>query len=296
MSVQVTQWSAARWEALGGRVRTYVRETYIRDHVAPLLTAKSDGAVKLDLVLRGLAALPGENPSSPGSLPEEVSWNDLHDLVRDTNFYGASEVKLKRKWTSDKLAVLEHRRLIRREPVGGTRPRICVLRDDGSGAPFDVPDGQGNNSYAVVFGRLIEYGWFAQWGGPEVAAFLAAITAERYARTDADMARAFNLEDRTLGGGAWFRSLAWFSSGDRPGHHVKYPFSARTLRRGFATLAKEGVIGKEWIALDPRRGTPFPNGPRVLYWNHFDDLRRGAAHLAPYRGSTDAATRSRFAR
>lgn len=265
----------AEWRSLGGRYRIRIRETHVRDHLAPLLTSRADGAVKLDLVLRGLARSSGEG-APQGLVPEVIRWQQLHDLVREGDFYGADLV-LKRKWVSDKLARLEQMGLIRRESVPGARPRIIVLRDDGTGEPFDDPQGKGSDSYVTVLGTLVAFGRLSRWGAPQVAAYLAAMVAERFARADPGFASVAELERVPLGGGLWYRPLSWFVDEEsrRPASHVRIPFSTRTLKRGIHELKSEGLMWTKRIRQDPRTGRPFVEGPRVLYRNGFDYARPG---------------------
>lgn len=268
MSLQ--QASRNAWSDVGGRYLIRLRETHLRDHIAPLLSGGAAGAAKLDIVLRGLAAYGGERP---GVVPPEVSWSALHDLVRDPDFYG-EDMALKRDWIGDKLSRLEQLGLITRTPGQHGRPTITVLRDDASGQHFDDPDGQPGNSYVTVLGTVIGFGRLRHWGAPEVAAFLASMIAERYARSEPGLSF---LQDRPFGGGLWYRPLWWFADreGLRPEGHVRVPFSGRTLRRGLASLKQEGLIDTERIGTDPRTGRPFAGGPRVLYHNGFDDVRPG---------------------
>ena len=56
-------------------------------------------------------------------------------------------------------------KLVRREPRPGKRPRLVVLRDDGSGQPFDDPDGSPGNTYVRILGSVIASGALASWGG-----------------------------------------------------------------------------------------------------------------------------------
>ena len=263
---------AGDYYAAGGRYRIRIREVHVRDRLAPLLAGSAHGAAKLDLVLRGLAALPdGDRP--PGQIDPSLSWEDLHDLVR-APLYG-NEVILKRKWVTDKLARLQALHLVRRVPSPGRRPDLIVLRDDGSRKPLDDPSGGGDDSYVTVLGTLVEFDWLRIWRSPEVTAYLAAMTAERYARADPVFAAAARLNARPIGGGLWYRPLRWFADprSERPPDHVRYPFSERTLKRGFAALRRAGLVTTEWLREDPRTDRPFRGGPRPLYWNGFHDLR-----------------------
>jgi hypothetical protein len=261
-----------------GRRRFRLRETHVRDHLGPLLNSSASGTVKLDLVLRGLAA--DSDGETPGLISADISWDYLHDLVRPASFYGNTATPLKRNWVGTKLAQLEERDLIHRARVPGSRSRLVVLRDDGSGLPFDDPGADRSTSYVTILGDIITFGWLPGWGTPELTAYLAAMIAERYARADqlfigSDIAKKDELPNSPVGSGPWFRPLTWFADEDqqRPPDHIRMPFSERTLRRGFKLLSQDGLIQMERIRSDPRTGNTFPKGPRVLHHNGFHDLR-----------------------
>ncbi len=254
---------------LGGRGRLRVRETYVRDSFAPLLSARASGVAKADLVLRGLASVEAE-----GLLDPTISWEEIHDLVRPRDFYG-DDRKLKRNWLGEKLERLEHERLLVRSKAPGGRTRLRVLRDDGSCLPLDDP-GEAGDSYVTVLGNLFHYGRIAPWGSSEISAYFASMIAERY--TTSASATAFLNNDRPLGGGMWFRELQWFSDpfGQRPPDHVRVPFTVRTLRRGFVSLRSENLVARLRIYRDPRTGKPFKQTQgRLIYLNGFADLRPG---------------------
>jgi hypothetical protein len=126
----------------------------------------------------------------------------------------------------------------------------------------------------------MEFDHIGGWGVPEIAAYLAAMNAERHSRADAQLSAALDLDELRFGGGRWYRPMSWFSDpgGPRPEWHVRYPFADRTLRRGFWRFGRSGLVLAEWITHDPRDGHQFPNGRRVLYHNGFDDLRSTVAH------------------
>jgi hypothetical protein len=261
--------------AVRGRIR--LRETHVRDHLAPLVSRGAAGALKLDLLLRGLAALPPEGDESSrqaGVVPESWSWEALHDAVRGGQFLETDGI-LKRKWTNGKLSQLERLGVLRREIRPGRRSGLVVPRDDGSGLPFDDP-GASASPYVTVLGTVFSSGRAVGWGAPQLAAYLAAMIAERYARSDPLFQRL--QEDLRFGGGMWFRPLRWFAdeAETRPESHVRIPFSERTLRRGVRLLRAEGVLGTRRIGHDPRTAEPFAGEiTRVLYFNGFDDLRPG---------------------
>jgi hypothetical protein len=77
-----------------------IRESYVRDWLAPALSARAEGVAKLDLALRAIASA-GPEPVT-GVISPDISWEQLHDLVRRGDFYGDSRT-LKRNWVSDKL-------------------------------------------------------------------------------------------------------------------------------------------------------------------------------------------------
>lgn len=254
--------------AMGGRGRLRVRETYLRDFVAPLLNSGAPGVVKVDLALRCLAVRDGE----PGLVPREISWDAIHDLCRPVAYYGRA-TKLKRQWVSDKLERLVGLGLVSRTLEPGSRSRLVVLRDDGSGRAADDPGADGG-SYVSFLGDAFEYDRMSGWGSPQIAAFFAAMVAERYARSDSQLD--WIQDGRPLGGGVWFRPLEWFEdkAGLRPPHHVRIGFSARTLRRGIQDLRSEGLIASMRVREDPRTGLAFKSQHgRYVYFNYFNDFR-----------------------
>ena len=253
---------------MGGHGRLRVRETYLRDQVAPLLNGNAAGVVKVDLALRSLAS----RDDAPGLVSPKITYDAIHDLCRPESFYGQA-TKLKRQWVSEKLERLVALGLLDRTIVPGKRPRLIVLRDDGTGRPFDDP-GESADSYASFFGDAFEFERVAHWGSPELAAFFAAMIAERYARADPKMH--WLQETRSTGDGVWFRPLDWFedSAGRRPSEHVRIPFSVRTLRRGLTSLRRQGLISSLRTQIDPRTGSPLRTRyGRVLYFNGFGDMR-----------------------
>lgn len=264
------------WFEAGGRGRVRVRETHVRDHLAPLLSRGADGVVKLDFALRGLAVLSG-GASEPGEVPTNVSWEQLHDLVRNPYGYRPEDGTLKRKWIGDKLDTLETMGLLTRHRLAGRRSRLIVLRDTGDHQPFDDPTGEEGDSYVTILGTLLQFGRLADWRSPQLVAYIAAMVAERYARSDKMFAKAVDMDSRPLGEGLWYRPYGWFADkeGVRPDNHVRIPFSERTLRRGLRELQREKLVGISKIRGDPRTGKPLTGQwPRALYHNHFADLRR----------------------
>jgi hypothetical protein len=278
--------------AAGGRARLRVRETYLRDVTAPLLSRGAAGAVKLDLVLRSLGF---SDPNCRGLVPESLSWEQLHDWCRPVENFAETDGALKRKWVSDKLETLESLGCLIRTPRPGTRPRIVMLSDAMNGAALDDPGeavgadddvssaattvadrhGVATDSYVTVLCEGFEYKRFTRWEGPEFAAYFSAMIAERYAR--ADPLLGWLLGSRPTGHGIWFRNLEWFGdrAGDRPAHHVRIPFSVRTLSRGYVSLRQEGLIATVRVDIDPRTGRRFKSSHgRVFYFNGFDDMRR----------------------
>jgi hypothetical protein len=251
-----------------------VREAHLRDHVAPLLNRNAVGAAKLDIVLRGVALANAREAF--GSLPPAATWEELHDLVRPRDFY-RSDTRLKRKWIGEQLLRLEGLRLLRRRSDTNSspdRPQVMILRDDGSGHSIDEPTGRFPDSYVSISGQVISSGRLATWGCPQLAAYLAAMIAERYARSDELLAALWQLKERPLGNGRWYRPVEWFAdkSKTRPPQHITVPFAARTLRRGLRLLREEGLITAERVQHDPRTGKRFEGRSRLVYTNHFERL------------------------
>jgi hypothetical protein len=207
----------------------------------------------------------------------------LHDLARVPSTLGSSEldadappdvVRLKRKWVGVQLARLEKMNLLQREHRPGRRPRILVLADDGSGRPFDDPDGKPGNRYVTIPGYVIASERLAAWGGPELGFFLAAMLAER------DAARQSADGEVPLGGGRWFRPLSWFADLQRlrPAYAVRVPLAVPTLERGLVLHERAGLVAHQHITHDPRTRKRL-QGPRNLYLNRFDALENVSSIL-----------------
>jgi hypothetical protein len=75
--------------------------------------------------------------------------------------------------------------LLKREDRPGRHPRITVLHDDGSGRPFDDPDGSPNNTYVTILGGIIASGALAEWTTAQIAFyFFAMVPSATTAATD----------------------------------------------------------------------------------------------------------------
>jgi hypothetical protein len=268
-----------------GKYRFRVREQHVADHYCELIRTASPGAIKLDLVLRGLALLPQHaGRRRTGLVLPRITYEQLHDLCRvpsrfltvvpEDEFADPIVLAKKRKWVGEQLRRLEDLKLVHRIERPGKRPAIVVLRDDGSGAEFDDPDGGRGNSYVTVFGALIASGWLRLWKTPEIAAYFAAMIADRYARNRQPRAGA------PIGGATWYQPLAWFedSGGQRPAGHVRTPFSTRTLERGFASLAESELVRITRTTRHPYGGRRFAH-PRSVYENRFHTIEETVAKL-----------------
>jgi hypothetical protein len=152
---------------------------------------------------------------------------------------------------------------------------LQTLRDDLSRAPLDDP-GPTTDSYVTVLCDAIEYGRLAAWESPQIAAYFAAMIAERYARSDRTLD--WLETTRPLGAGIWFRPMSWFKDAEanRPDGHIRIDFSERNLRRGFTALRKENLVASVRTRVDPRSGKAFNSEHgRIVYFNGFADLRPG---------------------
>lgn len=242
-----------------GKVSFRVRERYIAESVAPMIRARRVGAVKLDLILRGIALLPAHaGRSEHGHLPRHggrLNYQMLHDFCRHYACYGrqpphefednSDTLEKKRIWVREQLFELEQRHLVmRRTDSRGRRPDIVVLRDLADGEPYDDPTGKDDSGgYITVHGAVISSTNFRRWGAPEVVAYLCAMTADRFAHS-----RHKERTGETLakGSATWFRQADWFNGKNsitrRPEGHVAYPFSTMTIQRGLRKLRSEGLI------------------------------------------------------
>lgn len=266
-----------------------VRERHLAEHLVSLIASHAVGAAKLDLVLRCMALLPRDAGNRKhGLVLPRCSWELLHDLARGNEGLGAASPgvdadptravsKLKRKWVGQQLVRLEDRKLLKRESRPGKRPTLIVLRDDGSGEPFDDPDGSHGNTYITILGAVIASRTMANWGAPELAAYLAAMVAERHATS----------EPKQPGTGEWFRSLAWFADPAGfygPDSRVRVKFSEPTLERGIKKLEGAGLMSHRRILTFPGTNRRL-SGPRNLYANNFASLR--AKVESPTDGAVD---------
>lgn len=253
-----------------------IREHHVADHLVPLISSRAATTAKLDLVLRCIALSPQHaGKRVAGLVLPQCSWELLHDLSKGDQGLGAVSpgmdapqgvLKLKRKWVGQQLKRLEEMKLVRREPRPGNRPRLLVLRDDGSGEPFDDPNGSRGNTYISILGSVIGSRALASWGAPELSAYLAAMAAER-----GESRQGRHIEPGT---GRWYRPLAWFADKDGlygPSDRVRMGFSVPTLERGIASLEASKLMSHRRILRNPRTNRRL-KGPRNLYFNNFDSL------------------------
>jgi hypothetical protein len=265
-----------------------VHEQHVANHLIPLMTHRALGAAKLDLVLRGVALQEAHaGRREVGLVLPSYSWEQLHDLARVARSLGATPpdidaspevVRLKRKWVGSQLRQLEELQLVRRIEQPGKRPKLIVLRDDGTGKPLDDPDGQPGKTYVTILGSVIASGALGTWGTPALSAYLAAMVAERH-----DLEAQKRRGDRNAGEGRWFRALAWFADAD--GHYgpearVRLPFAVPTLERGFKQLQRDGLVMWQTHSFNPQTLRRL-SGPRNFYKNNFQNLETGADVLGP---------------
>jgi hypothetical protein len=275
-----------------GKGQFRIRDRHVADHLIPLMRMRRVGAVKLDLLLRGIALPSGAGARpEPGVILRRYQYEDLYDLVNGREDLGAAEpgtdaaavevVRLKRKWVREQLLRLETLNLVKRTPRPGRRPDIVVLRDTGTGEPFDDPDGSPGNVYITILGAVIASRHLARWGAPEISAYLAAMVAERYAPRDRVGGKRSRRRPQP-GSGQWFRSLRWFGDVQSygPDDRVALDFSVPTLERGLARLRKENLITWTHVTRSPRTKQRL-QGRRNFYTNMFADLERPSSKLSP---------------
>lgn len=266
-----------------GKFHFRIRERHIAETYVPLLADKKVGAVKLDLALRGIALLPAHAGRRPvGSVLPRISYEDLYGLCQiasryrlttpEDEIHDPAVLAAKRNWVGRNLAVLEEHGAVQRLDPNRGRPALLVQRDHGTGA-FDDPDGSTGNSYVTISGPVLAR-WLHVWGAPEVAAYLAASIADRYARLR---------NPGPAGGAQWFQTLDWFadSDGHRPVGHVRTPFAVRTLERGLARLRADGLVTWTQSSIRPDQPTRrFRSGRRNIYVNHFAELDQASEAAA----------------
>jgi hypothetical protein len=268
-----------------------IRRTYVATHVVRLIKAKAVGAAKVDIALRGVALLPEHAGKRPvGFVLRRIPYQAIYDLCCDPLHFGADlddpqVIDCKREWVRDQLSTLEQLGLVRRDRAGraGRRPDIIVLKDDGSGDRFDDPGSvvvkgafDRDNSYITIHGSVIRDPRFRDWGGPELAAYYCAMTAEQESPKRPPQGES--------GTGTWFRQIEWFRGKYRRDFEVVYNFGEKTLRKGFGSLADQGWLLRERTMRHD--GQRF-NRPRTIYTNRFQDSAMGAQviDLAEYMRS-----------
>jgi hypothetical protein len=277
-----------------------ISEKYVADHVAPLIEARRVDAAKLDLILRGVALLPRHAGRREVGMVlrgrSQLDYPAMHDLVRDPRRFSmvapedddddAAERDRKREWVREQLQVLEGRSLLKREDMGDGRRRIVMLCDLGTGDPYDDPGAKATRrSYLTVPGDVLAQPDFTRWGSPELAGFLCALVADRYARNAAKNAGA-PVPDP--GSATWYRQAAWFNNenGYRREGNVILPFSTSTIERGLKAMRERGYISAYRTRRDPGGGRLLH--PRMIYTNQFHLVGSGAEVI-------DITTRKRTA-
>ena len=288
-----------------GKFLFRVREAYVTGPAADLIRSRRVGALKLDLVLRGLALLPEHaGDREPGHVLRHrgrLSYQILHDLCRDPARFAldaphdieddpATREK-KRTWVREQLQELEGRQLVRRSTdPKGRRPQITVLRDRCDGEPFDDPGATATatDGYVTISGAVLSSAHFRDWGAPEVVAYLCAMTADRFAR---HRDRKHAAEAPPPGAATWFRQADWFNgknpSAPRPDGHIPYPFSTTTIQRGLRVLCDQGLITTRRTTINPQSGQRFASGPRNIYQNLFAELGQAEViDLDSYRAAS----------
>jgi hypothetical protein len=262
-----------------GKFLTRIRHVHIARHYAPLIAAKSYRAVKLDIVLRIIALSPEHaHARAPGYVLWDWHYEHLHDLVKGAPERRAQASRsdresrhLKRKWIADQLSKLQSLSLVEVTPRPGSRSQLVMLRDDGTGSPFDDPGeagGRDDDRYVTIRGSLAASGVLASWNAPELAAFLAALYAESLNERGAGRAPGAD------GTKSWWRQLAWFSDEHQhPLGRVTLPFSKSLLEDGLRAHRDSGLITTTTLAAHPTSHKPF-NSPRVHYHDHFDHFDR----------------------
>jgi len=277
-----------------------VSERYVAEQIAPLLEARRIGAAKLDLVLRGLALLPQHaGRREVGTVlraGNRLDYAAIHDLVRDPRRFSdvapedddadSVEREKKREWVREQLQVLEDRKLLKRIDMGDGRHRIVMLCDLATGAPFDDPGAKATRrSYLTIPGDLVVQQEYRNWGAPDLAGFLCALVADRYAR---NAARKAGKEVPEPGAATWYRQADWFNNknGYRPEGNIVLPFSTSTIERGLKSMRERGHILGHRTRTNPDGGRFLH--PRMVYINQFNLVGAGAEVI-------DITTRTRTA-
>jgi hypothetical protein len=265
-----------------GKFLFRIRQQLVRDSFGLLVTRGALGAVKLDLVLRGLALYEehlGNRDAPPGFVLDRYTYEQLHDLARTPTYFrgragkrtlaDADEAARKNEWVRQQLHALEELRLVRLDPPqrNNGRPRLVVLRDDASGEAFDDPGATVSENpadrYLTILGGVIAAGLLGRWDTPRLVAYICATIAEQH---DAD-GRPVN-----VGSGHWWRSPRWFTDQAYRRHgNILMPFSETTIKRGLRALRRDGLLDVTSIDRNPRTGRRVKGGHRNRYTNRFRD-------------------------
>jgi hypothetical protein len=208
----------------------------------------------------------------------------MHDLVRDPRRFSmvapededddAEDREKKREWVREQLQVLEGRNLLDRDDMGDGRTQIVMLCDLGTSAPFDDPGAkETRRSYITVPGDVLALEEFTNWGAADLAGFLCALVADRYAR---NAARKADKDVPETGSATWYRQADWFNNrnGYRPAGNIALPFSTSTIERGLKSMRRRGHILGQRTKKNPDGGRFLH--PRMVYTNQFHLVGAGA--------------------
>ncbi len=252
-----------------------VRESLVGGFYAAS-AGRHPAAVKLDLVLRGIALLPqhrgrrAEAGVVPlGGLP---TWR-LAPLIQppspDAGRPEDTVVAARREHVRRQLRMLEGARLLRVDSRPGRAPTLVVLSDTGDGSALDDPAGRNGDRYVTVPGAVIASGMLAGFDGARLVAFLAALVAEAHDPRNVDV---------DAGDGSWFRTPEWFAT--RYGRREQtFPFATSTLKRGLVALRQDGLVERTITRTDPMTGARLTSD-RALYTNRFGTFAHARHQLS----------------
>ncbi len=262
-----------------GKQRFRVRESLVGGFYAAN-AGRHPAAVKLDLVLRGMALLPEHRGRrlEPGIVPlgGHPIWH-LATLIQPLTSpvqpvaapVQKPAVAAMREHVRRQLRVLERAGLVRVDARPGRPPTLVVLRDTGDGAPLDDPVGGGVDRYATIPGAVISCGMLGSFDGARLVGLLSALVAEAHDQRNVDA---------QPGDGVWFRTPEWFTTRyGMPGQ--TFPFAASTLKRGLVALRQDGLIERMISRTDPVTGARLTSD-RALYTNRFGTLADASVQLS----------------
>lgn len=195
------------------------------DRTIPLVTILQSGRsnqVRLALELTMLWVAVGEDHEAAAPARQ---WSQLLGLDDDR---GPRQIRSNLRWLAD-------HRLLHLLRGAKNMSRVRLRRDDGTGAPYDVPDGQVDNRYVAVPTLMWTNGWIQMLSAPAMAMLLV-----------------FEHHQRSRGERLGLETGLWFSESYA---HTRYELSSDTRYRGIEELQRYGLVRTHYAKFKTRSGT-----------------------------------------